>query len=224
MPSYTIARVDATPSPDEPWDGAVWAGVPALAVEHFHERSKGTHPRTQAKLLHDGAHIAGIFRVEDRWVRSVTTDFMGPVCTDSCVEFFFEPRPAAGYFNLEMNAGGTLHASFVENPVRGPDGAFGKWTPFAEADGAAVRVRSSLPAVVEPEIDAPTVWTLAFAVPVATLERYAGPLGDLGGQTWRANLYKCGDRTSRPHWASWAPIGELDFHAPEHFAPVRFEA
>ena len=55
------------------------------------------------------------------------------------------------------------------------------------------------------------------------MEPYIGTIGDVRGQTWRGNFYKCGDHTSHPHWASWSPIGEqLDFHQPEFFGELRF--
>jgi hypothetical protein len=76
--------------------------------------------------------------------------------------------------------------------------------------------------VVEPEVEGPLTWQLAFFVPVALLERYVGPIGPLAGQEWRANLYKCGDGTSHPHWASWSPVDALNFHLPHCFGTLRF--
>ena len=73
----------------------------------------------------------------------------------------------------------------------------------------------SLPERVEPEIAGEVVWHLEFSMPFALLETYAGPLFDVGGRVWRANLYKCGNDTSHPHWGAWAPIAERNFHAPE---------
>jgi hypothetical protein len=50
------------------------------------------------------------------------------------------------------------------------------------------------------------------------MEPYCGEVRPVVGQRWRVNAFKCGDETSHPHWASWAPIGEaLNFHQPEYF-------
>jgi hypothetical protein len=55
------------------------------------------------------------------------------------------------------------------------------------------------------------------------LERYVGPLAPLAGQVWRGNFYKCGDRTSHPHWAAWSPVDELNFHLPRCFGALRLD-
>jgi hypothetical protein len=80
-----------------------------------------------------------------------------------------------------------------------------------------------MPEVVEPEIREPTIWFLEFHIPFALFEKHVGPLGKVGGQTWTANFYKCGDKTSHPHWASWSPVDKLNFHLPRCFGNLVFE-
>jgi hypothetical protein len=145
------------------------------------------------------------------------------VYRDSCVEVFLDPRPGKGYLNFEWNAGGALLASHVRDPERTAAG-FQDFTPLPASDGGRVAVVSSLPPVVEPEVAAPLTWTLAFALPLDLLEARVGPLAPLAGQVWRANLYKCGDDTSHPHWASWSPLTERNFHLPACFGTLRFQA
>jgi hypothetical protein len=152
----------------------------------------------------------------------VHTRFGEAVYRDSCVEIFLEPKPGRGYLNFEMNAGGALLASHITDPRRVP-GGFAAFTRLTEEDGRQVAVRSSLPAVVDPEVEGPLDWELAFFIPKALLEKYVGPIGPMAGQAWRANLYKCGDATSHPHWASWSPVDALDFHRPRCFGSLRFE-
>jgi hypothetical protein len=45
------------------------------------------------------------------------------------------------------------------------------------------------------------------------------------GVTWRANFYKCADKTSHPHWLTWAPVNypKPKFHLPEYFGRIEFE-
>ena len=221
--TYTVARTTLLPELNGLWDGPAWSSVTSLHIRHFHPQSSNHRPVTDAKLLHDGRNIHVLFRVRDRYVRSVVTTMHGPVCQDSCVEFFLRPQPDKGYFNFEINAGGTLHASYIEDWKRLPDGRFAESKFLKPELAREVSIFHSLPDVIEPEIANSTEWFIECCVPLPVLERCVGAIGPLHGQEWRANFYKCGDRTSRPHWASWAPIGtELNFHAPEFFAPLRF--
>jgi hypothetical protein len=218
---HSVRAARPGPRLEDGWDDPAWAVAEPLEIAHFRPEGSPHRPRTRARLLHDGEGLAGLFRVEDRHVRSVHTRFGDPVYRDSCVEIFLQPKEGRGYLNFEMNAGGALLASHVTDHRRTPEG-FAAFRPLSEADGRRVAIRSSLPRVVEPEIERPTEWELAFYVPVALLEAYVGPIGPLGGQEWRANLYKCGDETSHPHWASWSPVDALNFHLPHCFGTLRF--
>jgi hypothetical protein len=222
MTEYVVRASAPRPPLDAGWDDPAWAAADALEVAHFRPEGSDHRPRVQARLLYSEDGLCGVFRVEDRHVLSRHRHFGDPVYQDSCVEVFLQPKAGRGYLNFEMNAGGALLASHVTDHRRTPDG-FAAFTRLTEEDGRRVEVRSSLPRVVEPEVDAPLDWQLAFFIPTALLEKHVGPIGPLGGQTWRANLYKCGDSTSHPHWASWAPVDALNFHLPHCFGTLRFE-
>jgi len=217
---YTV-RAPRPPLSAE-WDDPAWADRPPLEIASFRPEGSDHRPRTRARLAYDEGGLASLFRVEDRYVRSVHTRFGEPVYRDSCVEIFLQPKPERGYLNFEMNAGGALLASHITDHRRTPDG-FAAFTRLTEEDGRLVGVRSSLPRVVDPEVDGPLDWELAFFVPFPLLEKYVGPIGSLAGQRWRANLYKCGDGTSHPHWASWSPVDALNFHLPRCFGTLVFE-
>jgi hypothetical protein len=75
---------------------------------------------------------------------------------------------------------------------------------------------------VEREIEDEVTWSLEFAIPFALFHAYVGNPGTIAGREWRGNLYKCGNKTSRPHWASWSPLKERNFHAPQDFGVLRF--
>lgn len=221
--NYTIRKTAEAPKLTGQWDDAIWTQAETLTLASFHPRSSAHRPHVQARLLYDAAHIYVHFKVRDQYVRSVVTQPQGSVCTDSCVEFFFTPLPGRGYINLEANAGGTFLCSHVEDPRRTPEG-FAKYKRIDLDWLARIRCFHTLPAVVEPEITTPCEWQLEYALPLELIEAHVGSLGSLTGQTWRANFYKCGDKTSHPHWGSWAPIGEeLNFHVPDKFAPIYFQ-
>ncbi len=216
MTRCTIPRIGGIPaSPLDP----LWDRVPHLDVARFHARSSPHRPLVRAQLGHSGDHLHLRFTVHDRYVLSRTTVPNGPVCTDSCVEFFVEPLPGLGYFNLEINAGGTVHCSHITDPTE-VAGKFAGCAMLDPCDLATIRVATTLPPVIDPEIGTPLDWAMCAHIPIALFARRLGRIPPVPG-TWRANFYKCADHSSHPHWASWAPINErLAFHVPERFGTI----
>ena len=216
-PVYIVRRAAAPPELAGQWNGPVWGPAPKMAIAHFHPRSSDHRPVTEAALLYDDDHLFALFRVADRYVRSVHTAYDSDTYKDSCVELFIQPPGRIGYFALEVNAGGAFSLRYIEDPTRTPN-RFAKWVAVAPDVAATVRVAHALPQVVEPERTEPVDWWVELSWPFAAMEPYCGPLRPARGQRWRANAFKCGDQTSHPHWASWAPIGEaLNFHQPPYF-------
>jgi hypothetical protein len=221
--THRVPRVgDAAPEMAGLWDGAAWREAPTMAIDRFHGRSSDHRPAVHAKLLHDARALFALFVVEDRWVRCRHTEYDSDTYKDSCVEVFLQPAGRVGYFALEVNCGGAFSLRYIEDPARTAN-RFARWTRVDWAQARRIRVARSMPDVVEPEEAGPVTWWIELAWPVDVMEACCGALGSLGGQRWRANLFKCGDETSHPHWASWAPIGEaLNFHAPEYFGALEF--
>jgi len=218
---YTIRRAGIAPPLDSRWEDPVWEAADALRIQHFRPESSAHHPATAARLLYRAEGIYGLFRVQDRYVRCLRTRYHDPVWKDSCVEFFAEPKPGAGYFNFEFNCGGAFLCCHITNPERTADG-FKEFVKVPAVIGQTIRVRSSLPPRIEPEIADPVNWTLAFFIPFALFEHYLGPLGEMAGQEWRGNFFKCAEDSSHPHWASWSPVDEFNFHRPNCFGTIRF--
>lgn len=221
LPSYPLARAVRSPEFDGLWEGAAWGGAPVLEVGCFRSEGSRHRPLTRLRLLYDDVGLYGFFRVDDRYVRSVHTEPGDPVYRDSCVEAFFLPQPGVGYVNFEFNAGGAVLSSHVVDPARTP-GGFRAFSPLTVCDYGKLRVRSSLPPVVDPERCDPTCWTLEFFVPFDLLCRLAGAEVPRAGTRWRANFFKCGDATSHPHWGSWSPLPERNFHLPACFGVLEF--
>jgi hypothetical protein len=183
-------------------------------VEFVRPESSAHHPETRFYMLHDDASLYVQFCVKDAHVRSVQTEYQGPVYTDSCVEFFVQPNTGKGYFNFEINAGGTLLLTYIEDPTRVP-GGFAKFTRVDRAWGSHVQIQTSVPQIVEPE--RATDWTLRVRIPFALFAHYTGVKPE---NEWRGNVYKCGDETSHPHWMAWSPVSALNFHLPECFGTL----
>jgi hypothetical protein len=204
---------------DGDWDKRAWQAVEPVTLDNYMGDEPRHRPRVQAKVVYDDQALYVIFRVEDRYVRSVTTELHGPVCTDSCVEFFFTPGEdlAAGYLNLEINGGGTMlfcHQLGRDRQV----------TRVAPEDCRQITLAHSLPAVVEPEISDPVTWTLEYRLPLAVVAAYCPLTKPAPGVVWRANFHKIADATSAPHWLTWAKVENPtpDFHLPRYFGTLVF--
>jgi hypothetical protein len=222
MPSYCVRRAAAEP-PIGKWNDPVWEGADTLKVDHFYAQSSDHRPVVRARLLHDQRGLHVLYDVKDRYVVAVNQGYQTPVCKDSCVEFFLQPRGDKGYFNFEINCGGQMLLYYIEDARKAP-GGFAKYTKLPDADMDLVRIEHSLPEVVRPERTEPTDWWMQAFIPWELFERYTGGITPVSGSAWRGNFYKCADGSSHPHWASWSVVeGQLNFHKPEYFGEVRFE-
>ena len=221
---YTINRVTQLDPPDAAWDRPQWTQAETLQVTLYPWQDSGHHPPTAARLLCDDRYLGVLFRVEDQYVRAVAQKFQDGVCSDSCVEFFIAPLPDSdAYFNFEVNCGGTmlLHrcpSSEEKNAGKGP-------YDVSPEDGATILMAHSMPKNVEPEIVEPTTWTVEYHIPFTLFQKYFdAAIPPTSGASWKGNFYKCGDKTSHPHWGTWAPVGgpKPSFHQPAFYQPVLF--
>lgn len=221
---YIVRRANQAPdlSPDS--DLSTWNAAETIHVDQFRPEGSSHRPQTAARMLHRDDHIFVRFDVQDQYIRCVRDQYQDIVSRDSCVEFFLKPKPTPGYFNFEINCGGTMLLYYITDPTRAPDAFFTQFTPIPWRQAQHILIQSSLPKRIDLEITTPTPWQLTVSIPLNILESHAGPLAPLAGQTWQANFFKCADDSSHPHWASWSPItGQLRFHQPQFFANLQFE-
>ncbi len=220
MPLYPIRPLPAEPALDGDWSDPLWKPIPAAPVNRFHPDSPNRHPRTRVKLASGPRGLHLFFRVEDRQVIARCTRYQEQVCKDSCVEFFVEPDGNRGYFNFEFNCTGVLLLYHITDSTRTPGGFRGR-RAIPLALGRQVKTHASFAGPILKAIPGPLVWHLQAFIPFRLFESCLGPIQPLAGKTWRGNFYKCG--SDQRHYASWAPIGTLNFHQPCHFAPLVFE-
>jgi len=216
---YRVKKISEPIAVDGDWNKGPWAKIPPLDVKRYMGDKPDHQPKTQAKVLYDANAIYVMFRVEDRYVRAVA-EHQGNVCRDSCAEFFFtaDTDTAKGYFNLEMNCGGTMLFHYQLEPRLNP-------TPIAQTDCDKITVYHSLPKTIDPEITEPIVWIVQYRLPFDILKNYAKIVRPEPGAVWRANFYKCADKTSHPHWLTWSKVDKPkpNFHVPESFGELSFE-
>ncbi len=215
-----VTRLATSPTIDANWDNAPWKNIPSQKLQN-HMGTKPDHfPKVEVKIAYDPTALHLIFRVEDQYVRAVAAEHQASVCSDSCVEFFFTAGTdiSKGYFNLEMNCGGTMLFHFQKIPRQNTG-------QITKEECNTIPCAHSLPRIVEPEIQEPTTWTVAYAIPFEMLKKYDQVVTPEPGTTWRANFYKCGDKTSHPHWLTWAPVDhpQPNFHLPQFFGTLEFK-
>ena len=235
--TYMVKRAGERPALDGNWDAPAWRHANTLRVERFMTAPgvSDHRPETQAKVMYTDDGLFVFFNVQDRYVVCRHTEFQSRVYQDSCAEFFVQPKAGKGYFNFEMNCGGALLVTYIEDATRTATGfvKFVKLPP--EMDSLVKRYHSFTPATrhstldplsASPEVAGPLEWRLEYFIPFSFFERYVGSLGKISGQTWRANFFKCADASSHPHWATWVPLDPDfagGFHRPDKFGVLQFE-
>ncbi|MBI9092661.1 MAG: carbohydrate-binding family 9-like protein [Desulfobacterium sp.] len=215
-----VAKLVGPPKGDAGWDTSPWKNIASEGIGNYMGEKPEHFPKAEVKIAYDDTAIYVMFRVADRYVRAVAAAHQDNVWEDSCVEFFFTPDSdlSKGYFNLEMNCGGTLLFHF--QPGSGKERIV---IPKSECN--QIRCAHSLPSIVDPEIVEPVTWTVGYHIPLALLKKYCGVITPAPQVEWRANFYKCADNTSHPHWLTWSPVDfpKPNFHLPQSFGILEFQ-
>jgi hypothetical protein len=217
--NYEVNKLNTAPVINAVWDKPPWNNITALSINDYMGEKPIHFPSTQAKVAFDDEAIYIIFRVKDQYIKAVHHSNQDPVYKDSCVEFFFSPEETTqkGYFNLEMNCGGTMLFRHQKVPRKGG-------VNISDGHIAQIEVAHSLPKIIDPEINEKTTWVVEYRIPFSLLKYYHDFSNPDEGSIWRANFYKCADETSHPHWITWAPIDNPtpDFHLPDYFGKLIF--
>lgn len=220
IPVYTVEKLKGDIAIDANWAKSQWEKIKPIEIKHYMGDASVFLPHVQSKMMYDDANLYVIYQVKDRYVRSVTTEFNGPVSTDSCVEFFFSPDAQfpLKYFNLEINAGGTPLMFHVTKPRT-------ELKKLTTEELKEIQIAHSLPAIVDPEISEPVTWTIECRVPLSLLKKYSNVSHPAKGVKWKANFYKTGSETSNPNYLTWSFVDnpQPDFHLPQYFGTLEFQ-
>lgn len=199
---YTVKRFSSVDSID-------WNGVPKASIDTF--KWTDSVPYTSFARLVYVEDVGLICRMDasERDPASVCTEADGPVCLDSCMEFFIS-LDGENYLNLETNAIGTKCMGF------GP-GRHGR-----------IRVKERLPGGFDaiPEVTE-YGWSITYTLPLSDLALFwpeIGPESFASGTRFTANFYKTGSRevTGVEHYGMWNEVftENPDFHRPEYFGSL----
>jgi hypothetical protein len=218
---------------DPAWRRAEWT-APFLDIEG--DVQPAPRYRTRAKLLWDSAYLYLGAELEEPHLWAALTERDAVIFQDHDFEIFLDPDgDTHAYFELEINALGTVWDLFLPRPYRDGGQAENGW----DIGGlrSAVMVRGTL----NDPSDRDTAWTVELAIPWTAL----APPGLTGraprdGEQWRINLSRVewdlvvadgryrkdtDPATGKPlpehNWV-WSPQHAINMHLPELWGIVQF--
>lgn len=216
MRTYTIRSAAPGLADGNPLDPAQWPDAAVTAIAEYPWYKAGSRQDTHVRLLHDSDALHVLFVASDRHISAQPRELNGPVCLDSCVEFFANPWPDDGlsYFNLEINCCGAVHFGFGPHMMQ-------RWlaTP---AQAGQLTVRTTFPGPAKDEAPGDREWRVYARIPLSLLNEFCARRLSFSGR-WAGNFYRCGGKTD-PQYACWNPISweRPNFHRPEQFGDLVF--
>lgn len=220
MKSYRVRGIERDFAVDGALVKRVWDRAERAQVDRYPWRKPDDPPppRAEVRLLYSPERLYVRFHALERSIVGRNLEYQGPVCQDSCVEFFVSPA-GPDYLNFETNCVGTL-LLFRCKPYR-------RFAPVAAETAAGIRIATSLPkgrAIPEPAPGPAEGYVVEYSVPFSLFSEETGCAVPRPGTVWKANFYKCADLGPEPAWGSWSPVGapKPDFHCPEYFGELRF--
>ena len=171
-------------------------------------------PQVNFRIAHLNNNILLKFYVIEKAILAQETQINGSVYKDSCVEFFIS-LDGKNYYNFEFNCIGTIHLAY---------GSGRKNRKFVSPEIIKnIEIKSTLGNRAFKEKKGSFEWEMMIRIPIKSFS--FDSIKTFNKLKATANLYKCGDDTSDPHYLSWNPIKteNPDFHRPEYFGEVLFE-
>ena len=197
MKPYVIEKIKSQPD---------WGRIPALEVNNILWLPDAGIRMTQ-QICYDEEKLYIHQTAAESQIRAEHTELLAQVCEDSCMEFFFCPKEDSDrYFNFEWNLNGALYLGFRtgrENAVRLQLKDHKKLFAFRGAKTA-------------------DGWEIFYEIPMSFIQLFVPEFSLQTGKQIRANCYKCGDLTPKPHYLSWNPSTspDPDFHRPQDFGTM----
>lgn len=168
------------------------------------------HPVTIFTIAHSSKYIYVDFFVRGNYLRAMNYTNNSPVSEDSCVEFFLQVPGQDEYWNFEFNCIGTINAS---HRVTRPEPK-----RLTAEEISQIKTYASCGTRPFEEMEGLFAWNLTIAIPFSLIGICEQNLPEY----IMGNFYKCGSKTSLPHFLSWSPIiyPKPDFHRPEFFGKL----
>jgi len=223
-PEYTIKRRTEKIVIDGILDDADWAACRSLGplkfpwynYEKYPEVQKAELELTDVKILWDDDFLYIAYICEDKHIWADHYDSHSHTYKDDCVEFFWNPDPAAGnaYNMFEINCIGNMLACYNN---------FERRTRLTDRIIMVPHVAQTVRGSVNWDGDLDEGWVIELAL---RFEDYPELLKERprDGTLWRAGINRCGGMTN---WqdSMWAPeFGKIvgNFHLYPYFGKLLF--
>ncbi len=201
-PEYVIQRSMGKITIDGVLDEPDWAAASTIGEFRFpwynydkrDEVKKAELEKTEVKMLWDDEFLYLYYKCEDKHIWADHYDSNSQTYKDDCVEFFWNPNPAAGnaYNMFEMNCIGNLLSVYNDRKV-----------PILQHKILPPHIGRSIRGTVNNDADTDAGWTLEVAL---RFEDYPELLKEKpkDGTLWRAGINRCGGFTN---WqdSMWSP-------------------
>ena len=181
MRTYTIVPVT---------DDVSWQDVPWLWVDN-HQWGTETDIRMGGQICYSEKGLHVHLQAWEKDIRAEHNSPLAPVCQDSCMEFFLSPMADdPRYFNIEMNPLGCTYLGFGVNLPE------------------LIRLMGEGHFLLEDRRTAYTEdgWEVFYTIPLDFIRLFFPEFDLTTGRKLRANCYKCGELTPKPHYISWNRI------------------
>lgn len=188
------------------------AEIPAAEIDTYGWTNGKEYKATARLALSEDYGFVCKMECEESAPAAVCTEENGPVCLDSCMEFFVS-FDGKSYLNLETNAIGT------------------KCMGFGPGRHNRIRVNTRIPGgfTATPEVG-DSKWSVTYEVSFDEIALFYPELSAatfVPGYEFTGNFYKTGsaDITGSEHYGMWSECltENPDFHRPEYFGKLIME-
>jgi len=192
-----------------------WQRIEEIKIKDYLWMQNNYKPEVIVKACYSDKYIYLRFLVFEQKIAVRYLNAGDPVFKDTCVEFFINlfPRETEQYFNIEMNAIGTIKMGYGIKRNR---------SYLTASDLNEMKIVTSIKHPVT-GLHGSDYWKLYCAIPIKLLEKISKK--KFNADDAIGNFYKCGDETEFKHYGMWNLIenSKPDFHLPEYFGKIIFE-
>ncbi len=217
---YVCRRAADTITIDGKLDEASWkhAANTAEFVDISGEGFPTPKYRTTAKMLWDDEFLYVAAEMEEPNLQASLTEHDSIIYRDNDFEVFLDPDgDGKNYFEIEINAFGTLFELMLDKPYRVGGNFLTQW------DCPGLKTAVHCTGTLNDASDRDRSWVVEMAIPRKALAlNFDNPLQ--AGKCWRVNF-------SRVQWLKkggpeenwvWTPTGKIDMHMPDRWGYVFF--